>query len=166
MSSIKDLYWDIRPKPEFGTVEIRVCDTPLTIERATSLAALAQCLARYLLRTRPEFNTRLHLHVARYNKFQACRYGFNALLSDPVKQKQEPLKESLRELLALLSDDGQALGCAQWLDLLKVSLDAEASDSNWLRERQAKHKNLNDVVRDASLQFKNPTTMTLKGNPL
>jgi carboxylate-amine ligase len=32
--SIKDLYWDIRPKPEFGTVEIRVCDTPLTVERA------------------------------------------------------------------------------------------------------------------------------------
>lgn len=166
VSSIKDLYWDIRPKPEFGTVEIRVCDTPLTIERAVSLAALAQCLTRYLLRTRPEFNARLHLHVARYNKFQACRYGFNALLSDPVKQKQVPLKETLRELLALLTDDGQALGCGQWLDLLKVSLEAEASDSNWLRARQAKHKNLNDVVHDASLQFKSTTTMNLKGSPL
>jgi carboxylate-amine ligase len=50
---IKDLYWDVRPKPEFGTVELRVCDTPLTIEQASSLAALAQSLARWLLRTRP-----------------------------------------------------------------------------------------------------------------
>ena len=48
--SIKDLYWDIRPKPEFGTVEIRVCDTPLTVERACQIAALAQALAVLLMR--------------------------------------------------------------------------------------------------------------------
>ena len=67
--SIKDLYWDIRPKPEFGTVEIRVCDTPLTVERATALAALAQSLVHHLLRTRPVLSTQLQLYVARYNKF-------------------------------------------------------------------------------------------------
>ena len=38
-------YWDIRPKPEYGTVEIRVCDTPLTVRRAALLAAYAQALA-------------------------------------------------------------------------------------------------------------------------
>lgn len=42
--SIKDLYWDIRPKPEFGTVEVRVCDMPLTIERACQIAAFVQAL--------------------------------------------------------------------------------------------------------------------------
>ncbi len=36
ISSMKDFYWDIRPKPEFGTVEIRVCDTPLTIKKSYS----------------------------------------------------------------------------------------------------------------------------------
>ena len=166
VSSIKDLYWDIRPKPEFGTVEIRVCDTPLTIELATALAALAQCLARYLLRVRPEFNTHLHLHVARYNKFQACRYGFDALLSDPVKQKQEPLDKTLHELLELLAEDAQALGCSHWIDHLRGMLNAKASDSNWLRARYAKHKNLNDVVRDASLRFKDSTNTSLKGSSL
>jgi carboxylate-amine ligase len=63
-TSIKDLYWDVRPKPEFGTVEIRVCDTPLSIERATALAALAQALCRWLLRTRPELHTAQQAHVA------------------------------------------------------------------------------------------------------
>lgn len=41
-SSLKDLHWDVRPKPEFGTVEVRVCDTPLTVERAAVLAAYMQ----------------------------------------------------------------------------------------------------------------------------
>jgi carboxylate-amine ligase len=38
VSSMKDFYWDIRPKPEYGTIELRVCDTPLTVERAAALA--------------------------------------------------------------------------------------------------------------------------------
>ena len=38
VKSMKDFYWDIRPKPEYGTIELRVCDTPLTVERAAALA--------------------------------------------------------------------------------------------------------------------------------
>ncbi|HYN63118.1 MAG TPA: YbdK family carboxylate-amine ligase, partial [Candidatus Limnocylindrales bacterium] len=43
--SMKDFYWDIRPKPEYGTIEIRVFDTPLTVERAAALAGYVQSLA-------------------------------------------------------------------------------------------------------------------------
>ena len=156
ISSIKDLYWDIRPNPEFGTVEIRVCDTPLSIETATALAALAQCLTRYLLRTRPErppINTRLQLYVARYNKFQACRYGFDAMLSDPIVQKQEPLRVILHELLAALAEDAEALGCVPWLDRIHMSLATEASDARWLREQHTRHHNLHDVVRESVQRF-------------
>ncbi len=156
VSSIKDLYWDIRPKPEFGTVEIRVCDTPLSIETATALAALAQCTARYLLRTRqerPPINTRLQLYVARYNKFQACRYGFDAMLSDPIAQKQEPLRVILHELLAALAEDAEALGCVHWLERIKLSLAMEASDARWLREHHGRHENLHDVVRESVRRF-------------
>ncbi|MBE3034788.1 MAG: glutamate--cysteine ligase, partial [Actinobacteria bacterium] len=39
IESMKDFYWDIRPKPEFGTIEVRVMDTPLTVERAAAIAA-------------------------------------------------------------------------------------------------------------------------------
>ena len=156
VSSIKDLYWDIRPKPEFGTVEIRVCDTPLSIETASALAALAQCTARYLLRTRqerPPINTRLQLYVARYNKFQACRYGFDAMLSDPIAQKQEPLRVILHELLAALAEDAEALGCVHWLERIKLSLAMEASDARWLREHHGRHENLHDVVRESVRRF-------------
>ncbi len=153
ISSIKDLYWDVRPKPEFGTVEIRVCDTPLGINQATALAALAQCLARNLLRTRPPYNAHLHLHVARYNKFQACRYGMDAQLSNPVSRGQEPLRAVLAELLDALAEDAAVLGGTHWLDLLRGPLEDAPSDADWLREHYAAHRNLNDVVREASARF-------------
>ena len=75
VESMKDFYWDIRPKPEYGTVEIRVFDTPLTVERAAQLAAYAQSLARYLLIERPCAPSREVYALYNHNRFQACRYG-------------------------------------------------------------------------------------------
>ncbi|QKV56627.1 MAG: glutamate--cysteine ligase [Dechloromonas sp.] len=147
---IKDLYWDVRPKPEFGTVEIRVCDTPLGIEQATSLAALAQSLSRWLLRTRPPLHTGKQVHVARYNKFQACRYGLEAMISDPVGQNQIPLRQILMELLDAISGDAHELNCTHWLNPLKQVIEGNAGDAAWLRAREKQHGNLNDVVREAS----------------
>jgi carboxylate-amine ligase len=46
VESMKDFYWDIRPKPEFGTVEVRVIDTPLSVEHAVDLAVFARACAR------------------------------------------------------------------------------------------------------------------------
>lgn len=51
--NVKDFYWDIRQKPEYGTIEIRVFDPPLTVEKAAALAAYAQALSRCLLIERP-----------------------------------------------------------------------------------------------------------------
>ncbi|MBW7902233.1 MAG: glutamate--cysteine ligase [Rhodocyclaceae bacterium] len=150
VNSIKDLYWDVRPKPEFGTVEIRVCDTPLDVDRATALAALAQTLCRHLLRTRPPLFAERWQHVARYNKFQACRYGIDAQISDPVKLCQEPLRDRLLRLFEALAEDADALGCAAWLATLAAVAEGGESDAAWLRARQAAHGNLHDVVREAA----------------
>ncbi len=57
IESMKDFYWDIRPKPEFGTVEIRVLDTPLTVEHAARLAAYAQTLAHGVAGRLPRLST-------------------------------------------------------------------------------------------------------------
>ena len=162
--SIKDLYWDVRPKPEFGTVEIRVCDTPLSIEQAASLAALAQSLSRWLLRTRPELQTAKQLHVARYNKFQACRYGMAAMISDPIALCQQPLKESLETLFDTLADDARELGCDHWLKALRHSIADDAGDAAWLRAKHKEHRNLNDVVREATDRLMSHPTPTSAEN--
>ncbi len=53
VAGMKDFYWDIRPKPEYGTIELRVMDTPLTIDKAAALGGYLQALARYLSIERP-----------------------------------------------------------------------------------------------------------------
>jgi glutamate---cysteine ligase / carboxylate-amine ligase len=82
VDSMKDFYWDMRPKPEYGTVEIRVCDTPLQVERAAQLAAYAQTLAFHLLHIDKEPPPRdIHL-LYNYNRFQACRFGLDGNMID------------------------------------------------------------------------------------
>ena len=115
-----------------------------------SLAALAQSLSRWLLRTRPPLHTAKQAHVARYNKFQACRYGLDAMLSDPVALCQVSLRESLARLLDDISEDARELGCLHWLSPLKQMVVDNAGDAAWLRAQFAQHGNLHDVVRAAS----------------
>jgi len=83
VKSMKDFYWDIRPKPEYGTIELRVCDTPLTVEDAAALACYFQAICRMLLhREDPEPAEDDYL-VYNYNRFQACRFGIDASIVDP-----------------------------------------------------------------------------------
>ncbi|TXH92648.1 glutamate-cysteine ligase family protein, partial [Thauera aminoaromatica] len=156
--SIKDLYWDVRPKPEYGTVEVRVCDTPLTIDRATELAAFAQCLARYLLRERPPLAPAMQALVARYNKFQACRFGFAAELADPVRRRKTPLAEALPALLDQLCGDADDLGCRRQLDRLRALAGSHQGDAAWLRQTYRATGNLHDLTRSAAEQFARPSS--------
>src|SRR5258708_21846582 len=70
VASMKDFYWDIRPKPEYGTIEIRICATPLTVELAAQLPPYAQTLAAELLDARREEPLEPHYPDQRYNRFQ------------------------------------------------------------------------------------------------
>src|SRR5204863_4343996 len=83
VETMKDFYWDIRPKPEFGTIEIRVCDTPLTVRRAAQLAAYAQALAAWHLAERPQQPARAVYLVNSFNRFEACRYGLRGEIVEP-----------------------------------------------------------------------------------
>ncbi len=93
--SMKDFYWDIRPKPEFGTIEIRVFDTPLTIERAAALAGYVQSLGAWFLAERPFMPAEDDYLVYTYNRFQACRFGLDAVYVDPARGDHMPLREHI-----------------------------------------------------------------------
>src|SRR5438045_206645 len=80
---MKDFYWDIRPKPEYGTIEIRVFDTPLTVERAAALAGFVQSLAAWFLEEQPFVPLEDDYMVYTYNRFQACRFGLEAVYVEP-----------------------------------------------------------------------------------
>jgi glutamate---cysteine ligase / carboxylate-amine ligase len=154
---IKDLYWDVRPKPEYGTVEVRVCDTPLSVDRAVELAAFAQSLARYLLRERPPVVPAMQALVARYNKFQACRFGFKAELADPIRRCTEALGETLPRLLDTLATDADDLGCRRQLERLRALAASRYGDAGWLRKAAASAGNFHDLTRAAVERFAEPS---------
>jgi len=153
VESMKDFYWDIRPKPEFGTIEIRVCDTPLTIEKAAVLGAYAQALARHLMLDRPREPSQDVYRVYSFNRFTACRYGMQAGFIDAYARSRRLLKEDIAETLDVLAPHALALGSGAALAEIGASLDTGQNDSGWLRDTFRQTKSLNDVVRLQSRQW-------------
>ena len=147
VESMKDFYWDIRPKPEYGTVEIRVFDTPLTVERAAALAAYAQALARHLLTDRPRAPSRDVYVLYNYNRFQACRYGLGGSLIDADGGHKRPLKEDVLETLALVAPHAAGLGGGAALTSLEAGVRGGTGDAEWLRRAYRERGTMNEVAR-------------------
>jgi carboxylate-amine ligase len=147
VGSMKDFYWDIRPKPEFGTIEIRVCDTPLGVERAAALAAFAQALARWLVEAGlPPHQADLY-RVYGFNRFLACRFGLDADFIDARTREKGPLKDDLLRTLASVRNCAADDSGRDAIDWLRGGVEQGASDSAWLREQYRRHGTLSDVVR-------------------
>jgi carboxylate-amine ligase len=165
VASMKDFYWDIRPKPEYGTMEIRIGDTPLTVAGAAELAAYAQTLAADLLRERRTDPIAPHYLVYGYNRFQACRFGFEAMLADPGAHTHIRLREDLMATLMRLQRLGDELGTTDALRALGDRADRESNDSRWLRERFAETRNLSDVVRLQAERWRTDPPPVAKAEP-
>ncbi len=154
VKSMKDFYWDIRPKPEYGTIEIRVFDTPLTVERAAALSGYVQALASWLLHEQPFMPVEDDYMVYTYNRFQACRFGLDAVYVDPVTGEHMALRDHIVLTMKQIDAHAISVGAAAGIDLLKLSADLGANDARWLRERQAKERLLAEVSRQAAERFR------------
>jgi carboxylate-amine ligase len=152
--SMKDFYWDIRPKPEYGTIEIRVFDTPLTVERAAALAGYVQSLAAWFLREQPFMPDEDDYLVYTYNRFQACRFGLDAVYVDPASGEHMPLREHILRTLHTLAPHAESVGASSALHLLRGSVERAHNDARWLRERQQDAGLLAEVSRQAALRFR------------
>jgi carboxylate-amine ligase len=147
VESMKDFYWDIRPKPEYGTVEIRVFDTPLTVERAAALAAYAQALARWLLAERPLSPSREVYLLYNYNRFQACRYGMEGRVIDAASQREAALRDDIHETAGRIARHAVGAGSPEVIQRLA---ETGACDAAWLRQAFRERGSLHDVARRQS----------------
>jgi len=150
VASMKDFYWDIRPKPEYGTVEIRVCDTPLTIETAVALAAYAQTLCKHFFAERTLQPVSDVYLTYSYNRFQACRFGLSGVLINPLTGEQPSIKEDILSNFEALTDVAQELGTTNAIAYLRKQVLAGQSNADWLRAAYQESGSLNDVVRQQS----------------
>ena len=149
IGSIKDFYWDIRPKPEFGTVELRVCDTPLTCEHAALLGCYAQLLARWLLNERPFTITDDFYLLYQYNRFEASRYGLEgdiALLDHLGKPAVKTrISADILDRLQYLARFAQNEAEHRALQRLRQLATDKRNDAGWLRDafrRRGSHSEL------------------------
>ena len=154
VKSMKDFYWDIRPKPEYGTIEIRVFDTPLTVERATALAGFVQSLASWFLHEQPFMPQEDDYMVYTYNRFQACRFGLEAVYVDPVTGQHMPLRDHIVHTLRQIGDHARRVGASHGVQLLSEDAELGTNDARWLRERQLRERLLAEVVRQGALRFR------------
>jgi carboxylate-amine ligase len=150
IKSMKDFYWDIRPKPEFGTIELRVCDTPLTVERAAALAAYLQALCAYLLERREAAPAEDDYLVYNYNRFQACRFGLDGTLVHPKTYESLSIREDILTTLRKMEQYGVALGGTEGLQHL-VRATHEGSDAHYLRQQYDRSGSAEGMV-DAAIQ--------------
>jgi carboxylate-amine ligase len=153
VQSMKDFYWDIRPKPEFGTIEVRVLDTPLTIEKAAALAGLIQCIARWLRVEHPfELSEDDYLPYA-FNRFQACRFGLDGTYVDPTTGEHRLLRDDLRVLFERLEVHAMELRAEDAITLLRGELAGLGNDAAWLRRLYDSENQLSEVVHQQTLRW-------------
>lgn len=115
INSLQEIWWDARPHPRFGTVEIRIFDLPRNLEDALALAALTQCLVSALSDQIDEgvYQHDIHPIVVRQNKWKACRWGLGADLIDPVTHRGIPVRQNVYGLYERLKPYAERLGCVQ-----------------------------------------------------
>ena len=129
IDSVREVWWDVRPHPDFGTVELRICDGLPTLDEIGAVAALAQCLVE-------QFDTQLDRGytlptpaswVLRENKWRASRYGLDADIVVDEKGTVRPVRQAIVDLVEELRPTAKRLDCeAELADVLRV-LDVGAS---------------------------------------
>ena len=107
------IWWDLRPSAKFATLEMRVTDVCPRIEDAVCVAAMYACILRMLYRLRRANQTwrTYPLFLLAENRWRAQRYGVAGTLFDFGKGELIPFCDLLEELVAMLRDDAEALGC-------------------------------------------------------
>ncbi|MCS0589211.1 YbdK family carboxylate-amine ligase [Massilia norwichensis] len=150
VKSMKDFYWDLRPKPEYGTIELRVCDTPLSVERAASLACYLQALCSYLLAGNEPPPREDDYLVYNYNRFQACRFGLDGTLVHPQRHEQVLLRDDILATLRRLEPHYEALGSGAALERMRRDIEL-GSDADYLRAA-FREGGSREAVVDAALE--------------
>jgi glutamate---cysteine ligase / carboxylate-amine ligase len=152
--TIKEVWWDVRPHPDFGTIETRIADAVPTFREVGMLAAIVQCLVQ-LFDTQLDRGYQLPRRsswVIRDNKWRATRYGLDAVVITDDSGATAPLRDEVFELLRDLEPVAWRLGCVEELAVASEVLEYGAS-SERQRAAHAANADLTSVVDALVTEF-------------
>jgi carboxylate-amine ligase len=135
IDSVRDIWWEMRPHPDFGTLEVRIGDMPATKE--DTAAYIAYVRAETIAAINSEPSKKVHPSLIRENRWRACRYGVEAEIIDPVTEEPVPLLSCLTKRLDHLAMQG-----------------ADHEDLELLRGRVEQWRNVGDGSRRQRMLFK------------
>ena len=117
----KKIWWDIRVHPFFPTLEVRICDVPLTVDETISIAALIQALIAKLYKLRCQNLNFMIYHRAliNENKWRASRYGLEGKMIDFGKECEVDTKLLMLELLDFVDDVVDDLGSRKEIEFVQ-----------------------------------------------
>lgn len=148
IESIREIWWDVRPHHNFGTVELRICDIPGSLDDTLALVALSQCLIKALSDEIDQgtYQHDCHPMLIRQNKWRAARYGLDAQLVNSRTYQLHSARDTLNELVDRLAGHAEQLDCVHHLQRVKEL----AGRPNWSQKQLTLLEELRDpaeVVR-------------------
>ncbi len=144
ITSVKDIWWDVRPHPDFGTIEIRICDLPYSMRDILALTALVQALVLSLAEQdeRPE----PHIQILRSNKWQAARYGLSGVYADPFFGKTCSIKEAVINLYNYVKPVAEMLKSTEYLNEIPGIL-KRSTGAHIQRKLYKKNNDFKEMIR-------------------
>jgi carboxylate-amine ligase len=156
VKTIREIWWDVRPHHNFGTVEVRICDMPPTLDDVLGLTALIQCLVYDLSEEIDQgtYQYDCHPYMVRQNKWRACRFGMDARLVDSFTHKSLPARQVVHTLVDRLEHRALELDCLSYLQSVR---DMAGRPTGSVRQLEAYRAapDFADVVRRL-LEFSEP----------
>jgi carboxylate-amine ligase len=155
INTIREIWWDVRPHHNFGTVEVRVCDMPGNLDHVCGLTALIQSLVKKLSDEIDEGTYQFDCHpmMVRQNKWRAARFGNSARLVHARHYRVQPVTEIVGDLVDHLRDVAVDLGCESellfvneiargdgWSDRQRGIMDLTKDPSNIVRQLSAQSR--------------------------
>ena len=135
IDNAKRIWWDMRPHPNFPTLEVRICDIPMRVEETIAIAALIQATFAklYQLFSSNQTFRPYRRALIMENKWRAARYGLNGKLIDFGKQEEVPVRDLILEYLAFVDDVVDQLGSRREIEYIYEILNRGSGADRQLR---------------------------------
>ncbi len=149
----RDIWWDVRPSPELGTIEIRICDIPARFQQIMALCALIQALVSAIATDSISLFP-MHIEVILNNKWQAARHGLEGIFVDQQRFEKRMMKTMLVRTIEALEPVFKELESEQYIPVLQDML-LQGTTSDLFRKQLKRLNSLEKVIKSFQEQFWN-----------
>jgi carboxylate-amine ligase len=135
IDNAKKIWWDIRPHPNFPTLEFRICDVPMRADETIAIAALIQATIAKLYKLHSA-NQGFRLYrraLIMENKWRALRYGLDGKMIDFGREEEVPVRDLIYEYLTFVDDVVDELGSREEVNYIHRILEHGTGADRQLR---------------------------------